>query len=320
MKEIMRTGIILFLICAVSAGLCGIVNSVTAPVIAENLLREREAALAVAAGEYTVGEEVAIDTADANVAYTIMDGDEAVGYYYTGNRLTQIILTLITALGSALLPRCSNLVENSKWEEFKSITRKSYLLIFALSLPASLGLIILKEPIVNIFFGQDYAESARVLAWTAPTLFLVGLTNLIGIQILYPRGKENIVIISTLVGAAVSVVLNLFLIPFLSYVGAAISTLVAEFFVLIVQLVYGKKYVPFRFIDKSCLNYVVGSVLVVVTTFVLTKVLINPWLQVVLCFFVGIAVYLIWLIKAKDSITSEIVFYVKSLVDFRSNR
>ena len=249
-----------------------------------------------------------------------MNGDEAVGYYYTGNRLTQIILTLITALGSALLPRCSNLVENSKWEEFKSITRKSYLLIFALSLPASLGLIILKEPIVNIFFGQDYAESARVLAWTAPTLFLVGLTNLIGIQILYPRGKENIVIISTLVGAVVSVVLNLFLIPFLSYVGAAISTLVAEFFVLIVQLVYGKKYVPFRFIDKSCLNYVVGSVLVVVTTFVLTKVLINPWLQVVLCFFVGIAVYLIWLIKARDSISSEIVLYVKSLVGFRSNR
>lgn len=85
MKEIMRTGIILFLICAVSAGLCGIVNSVTAPVIAENLLREREAALAVAAGEYTVGEEVAIDTADANVAYTIMDGDEAVGYVFELN-------------------------------------------------------------------------------------------------------------------------------------------------------------------------------------------------------------------------------------------
>lgn len=85
MKEIMKTGIILFLICAVSAGLCGIVNSVTAPVIAENLIREREAALAVAAGEYTVGDEVAIDTPNANVAYTILDGDEVVGYVFELN-------------------------------------------------------------------------------------------------------------------------------------------------------------------------------------------------------------------------------------------
>ena len=85
MKEIMKTGIILFLICAVSAGLCGIVNSVTAPVIAENLLKEREAALAVAAGEYTVGDEIEIDTPDANVAYTILDGANPVGYVFELN-------------------------------------------------------------------------------------------------------------------------------------------------------------------------------------------------------------------------------------------
>lgn len=85
MREILRTGIILFLICAVSAGLCGIVNSVTAPVIEENLIREREAALAVAAGEYTVGDEITVDTPEANVAYTIMDGVEAVGYVFELN-------------------------------------------------------------------------------------------------------------------------------------------------------------------------------------------------------------------------------------------
>ena len=85
MKEILRTGIILFLICAVSAGLCGVVNSVTAPVIEENLIREREEALAVAAGEYSVGDEVAIDTPDANVAYTILDKGNVVGYVFELN-------------------------------------------------------------------------------------------------------------------------------------------------------------------------------------------------------------------------------------------
>lgn len=249
-----------------------------------------------------------------------MKGDEAVGYYYTGNRLTQIILTLITSLGSTLLPRCSNLVENNKWEEFKVITKKSYRLIFALSLPASLGLIILKEPIIDIFFGQNYVESAKVLAWTAPTLFFVGLTNLIGIQILYPNGKENIVIVSTLIGAIVSVLLNSFLIPRLSYIGAAVSTLIAEFFVLIVQLIYGGKYVPFNFFDKTCLNYIAGSVLMTATILLFFKTLSSPWSQIIICFFVGITVYIAWLTKVKDPIAHDIIAYLKSLTKFRISK
>ena len=71
MKEILRTGIILFLICAVSAGLCGVVNSVTAPVIEENMRSDSfEAILAAVYLSYgmdearrIVGEVILLDHA-----------------------------------------------------------------------------------------------------------------------------------------------------------------------------------------------------------------------------------------------------------------
>lgn len=85
MKQILKTGLILFLICAVSAGLCGIVNSVTAPVIAENLLAERMAALSVVALDYQVGSEIEINDSNANVAYELLNGEEQIGYIFELN-------------------------------------------------------------------------------------------------------------------------------------------------------------------------------------------------------------------------------------------
>lgn len=61
MKTVMKTGLILFLICAVSAGLCGIVNSITAPRIAENIRLEQLKAYDAVATGLEIGEEKTVD-------------------------------------------------------------------------------------------------------------------------------------------------------------------------------------------------------------------------------------------------------------------
>ena len=70
-----------------------------------------------------------------------------------------------------------------------------------------------------------------------PTLLFIGLTGLLGIQILVPLGKERFVLYSEIAGAVVDLILNAILIPKLGATGAAIGTLVAEAVVLIVQLI-----------------------------------------------------------------------------------
>lgn len=68
-----------------------------------------------------------------------------------------------------------------------------------------------------------------------PTLLLIGITNVIGIQIMVPMGKEKHVLFSEIAGALVDLAINAALIPDYGAAGAAIGTLVAETVVLIWQ-------------------------------------------------------------------------------------
>ena len=74
-----------------------------------------------------------------------------------------------------------------------------------------------------------------------PTVLLIGLSNITGIQILTPLGEEKKVVISVLAGAILDFVLNLVLIPKMGSTGAATSTLLAEAMVVLVQARYLKK-------------------------------------------------------------------------------
>ena len=70
-----------------------------------------------------------------------------------------------------------------------------------------------------------------------PTVFFIGLTNIIGLQVLVPLGQEKTVFYSECAGAAVDVFLNLLLIPKMGAAGAAAGTLAAEMTVFAVQFV-----------------------------------------------------------------------------------
>ena len=246
-----------------------------------------------------------------------INGDEAVGYYSTGYKLSSIVLSAVTSMGVVLLPRCSNLVENGKSEEFRSVTRKSYLLVCALSLPVMAGLALLSNQIVEIFFGLEYSESAKVLAWTTPIILFIGISNVTGLQILYPQGKEKIVIWSTFAGAIFNIVLNIFMLPRYSYIGAAVSTFITEFVVLLIQIIFGRRNIPFNLFDKQCLNYIGGTIVLCFFVLVSCCLVHGIWPQVIISVVVGIFVYLIFLLIVKDSLTKDMLQYVLKLAHIR---
>lgn len=243
-----------------------------------------------------------------------MKGDSAVGFYTAGNKISHIVLSVVASLGVVLLPRCSNLVENGRMDEFAAVTRKSYSLVQALSLPSTLGLILLASPIIIIFGGSEFADASSVLAWTAPIIVFIGLSNVFGIQILYPLGKENLVIWSTVGGAVINLLLNLLLIPYWSYTGAAISTFIAELTVLLIQILWGYRYIPFSLFEKVNVNYLIASLVMAVVVFPLTLFLNNVWLILILSTLVGGSIYAVVLWILKDSLFYEILQYVVRMI------
>lgn len=235
-----------------------------------------------------------------------MTDDRAVGLFTSGTKLTHLITVVLTSLGTAMLPRCSHLISERKFDEFNAIITKSYHLLMFSAIPLTVGTILLARPLVYCFCGDDFSGAVPVVLYTAPTIIFIGLTNIIGIQILYPYGRENLVIISTIVAAALNIVLNILLIPPFAETGAAISTLIAEFSVLVVQVKLGKVYIPFRFVDRQVALYLLASAVMSLGT-LLCLLIDNVWWQLFCGAAVGMAFYFLVLYLKKDVVLQEVL-------------
>lgn len=239
-------------------------------------------------------------------------GDEAVGYFTAGTRISHIGLTIISSLGTVLLPRCSHLIKTGDSKGFAAVINKSLNVTLALSLPMTAGLIILASPITMVFCGQEYLDSIPVLYLNAPIIIFVSLTNLMGIQILYPLDKINIVILSVSVAAVLNIILNIFLIPPYGATGAAISSLIAEFAVLITQIVCGRKYYPFKCSALFAYKYIIGTIIMSAAVFACINLFQSDAIKTTVGCCTGIIIYLMTLISMKDTLTIDIIAFIKN--------
>lgn len=195
-----------------------------------------------------------------------ISGDTAVGLYTAANKMVKLVLSLVTSLGLVLLPRMSYYIENDEEIQVKRLIRKSLDFTFMIAVPSFIGIIMLAKPIILLFAGEEYLNAIPTIRIISPIILAIGLSNLIGIQVLVSYGKERITFFSTLIGAVVNFTLNLLLIPLLQHNGAAIATLVAEISVVIFQLLYSYEYIKGNVSWKSIASYFFGGILIIFIT------------------------------------------------------
>lgn len=234
-----------------------------------------------------------------------------VGYFSAGSRISHIILTVVTSMATVLLPRVSNMIQMHKDEEFNKLITKVYRYYMALAFPFTIGLIVLSVPLTLVLCGKAFYDASIVVAITAPIIILISITNIIGIQVLYPYGKEKYVTYSTIGGAIINLVLDIPLIIWYGAIGASISTVFAELTVLIVQVKFGKDYIPFRYFDKSIRTYIVSSIIMGISVFLFECLFSNRILQLLVPALIGCLIYSLILYYKKDEILFSVLKYLR---------
>ena len=174
-----------------------------------------------------------------------MAGDTEVGYYNAAVKMRNILVSLVSALGTVLLPRTSYYLQHGMTDAFRSVIEKSVKVVFIVALPLMFYCNFEAENIIMFLAGDGYREAVPTMLVLTPTIFIIGLSNITGLQILVPLGLEKYTVTSTMVGAMTDLVLNALLIPRYGALGAALGTLVTEIVVLGVQVlcVYKLPYV-----------------------------------------------------------------------------
>lgn len=117
--------------------------------------------------------------------------EEQVGFYTTALKIKNILVTLITSFGTVLLPRLSYYITQKREEEYKKIIKKSFNYILIVAIPLAFYFILFAKTTIAILAGEKYINSIVPMQVLMPTVICIGITNLIGIQIMLPFHQEK---------------------------------------------------------------------------------------------------------------------------------
>lgn len=178
-----------------------------------------------------------------SVMLGFMTSDDNVGYYSAAVKIKQILVSLVTSLGAVMLPRLAFYYEQKRFDEFKDLVKNALGFIFIVSLPLTIYFTLYAKDAIFLLSGESFLASVEPMQIIMPTVFFIALSNLMGWQILVPMDREKQIVFSTIIGALVGGIINIFAIPHLGVNGAAIANLCAECAVVIIQIILLRKFI-----------------------------------------------------------------------------
>lgn len=167
-----------------------------------------------------------------------------VGFYENSEKIINIPMTIITAFGTVMLPRMSNMIakgDNKETQKYIKISMK-YIMFIAFAL--GFGIASISHEFVPVFFGDEFLVCGPLITVLAITVPFIAFANIIRTQYLIPSCEDKIYIVSVFTGAIVNVIINLLLISRLQAMGTVIGTVFAEISVCVVQAFYVRKKLP----------------------------------------------------------------------------
>jgi PST family polysaccharide transporter len=169
-----------------------------------------------------------------------MADDKAVGVYSAAVRLSEIWYFVPMIIASSVFPSLVKSKELGEKEYLRRIQKYfdlNVLLAYVLAIPTSL----LSPAIISFLYGDSYQGAGNIftiLIWGSLFVFMGVARH----QVLITEGLLRFALISTVLGAIANIILNIWLIPVYSAVGAAIATLVAQFIAAYLSSFFIKKF------------------------------------------------------------------------------
>lgn len=220
------------------------------------------------------------------------------GLFENAEKIILCLSGFISAIGTVMLPKVSRMTRQGRMEDVRRHLSTSMELVMAMVCAFAFGLASVADRFVPLFFGEEFAPAAPLMACLALTLIAIGFANVIRTQWVLPQQRDHIFIKSVLTGAAVNLILCFLLIPSQGAMGAVIATVAAEFTVPLVQFLLLKKELPYRSYLKSAAAYCVIGLTMALFVRLTLKMPLKGWLGLMGSVLAGAAVYgglcLIW--------------------------
>ena len=182
------------------------------------------------------------------VMLSVMRGDLMTGWYASAQKVLKVLTFIPNSFAGSMLPVLASSLHDRRKHAIWSLNQ-SCRYLWIISLPVSAGIVVLAPGFITTVFGSSYAGAAgalQILILSVPFAFLNGAL-LAGVGAVNQEWRGSHILIG---GALFSSLSNLVAVPLFGHLGAASTTLLAEIFILVLQVRILKKALPeFRIAD-----------------------------------------------------------------------
>lgn len=252
---------------------------------------------------------------DRTMLGSMITDKSEVGFYEQAQKIIKLMIAIVSSMGTVMSSRISNIFKKGDKEKLDYYMEKTIIFTIFISLPLSLGTIIIANKFVPIFFGEGYESVITILRLIAIIIVLTGMTNLLGTQYLVVTKQERKYSFSVIIGTIINVLLNILLIPLYGSVGASITTIIGQVVILYIQFLITKNEINYFAILKKSYKYVFASFLMLIIGLILDLFLKNNIYSLFIMIIISFIVYTFTLLLLKADIMIEIINYIKSTVN-----
>ena len=218
------------------------------------------------------------------VMLTNMVGSYASGIYNATYKLISVLTLFYSVYTAVIFPVMSKFFNNDESMLLISF-EKSIKYLMLIIIPIAIATVLYSTDIIHLIYGHKYDTASSVLSiliWTVCLLFISGATN----SLLNASHKEVAVTKIYAIAAVFNIVLNFFMIPYFSYNGAAITTVLSDLLIVIIQfyIIYKLGHRPNKKLYYDLIRIILASAVLGIALYFLH---LNMWVALP----VGIIIY-----------------------------
>lgn len=234
--------------------------------------------------------------------------ESALAYYSRSKMVLGVGINITNSIVTVFIPRVSYIIEQN-YKKYTSLLQESLNYIYILALPCFAGIFMLSNELMVILGGNEFLPAAKSLKIISIVIVIASVGNWQVNQILISNRKERVAFIIQVIASIFSIALNLILIPKMSYLGAALTWVMTELLLVILEgiaIKYYCKKIRIRYINLSLVKYLLSLLIMILLVSIVKIKLKSNILVVINSVLLGGSSYFISLYILKEKITLKV--------------
>lgn len=193
----------------------------------------------------------------------IFKGDADVGIYSIAAKIYLVVKQVLNASIMVSVPRIASYLGKGDIESYKKLLSSVFDFLLLIVLPSMVGLFMMSDEVVFLAGGAEYTAAALPLKILSVALCFAVFGCYFSNCYLLPNKLDKEMFIATIAGCVVNIGLNCIVIPKYSYIGTAVTTLLAEMIVIIICIIKSRSVEKIAVNVRNMVSVLVGCVLIV---------------------------------------------------------